>query len=61
MATVLEYGAATYGSERIPALLAALPHHETISTLIPAVFGVSAEDFEVGWQDYLVTHAGLPQ
>jgi hypothetical protein len=50
---VMEYAAATYGPPRIPVLVAALNQHERTETLIPAVFGVSADEFEAGWQIYL--------
>jgi hypothetical protein len=51
--TMVEYAATTYGSERLPALLAALPHHTSWETLLPAVFGVSITEFESGWHAFL--------
>lgn len=59
LATVVEYAAATYGPERIPALLAALERHGSWVTLVADVFGVSAEEFEAGWADYLAAHYGV--
>jgi hypothetical protein len=53
LATVMEYVAATYGPERIGVLVAEAGHHEKWATLIPAVFGVSADEFEADWQTYL--------
>jgi hypothetical protein len=53
MATLLEYVADTYERERIPVLLAAFGTHHRWDTLVPAVFGLSAEEFEAGWQTYL--------
>lgn len=54
--TVVEYVVATYSRERLPALVRGLAEHKTWDTLIPAVFGVPAADFEAGWQAHLATH-----
>jgi hypothetical protein len=59
LATVMEYAAAAYGPERIPLLLAEAGRQEGWATLIPAVFGVSADEFEAGWRAYLVEHYGV--
>lgn len=56
LATLFEYVVATYGRERLPALLLGLSQHSTWETLIPAVFGVSQTEFEAGWQAYLAVH-----
>ena len=53
LATLIEYGVATYGRESLPGLLAALSEADGWETLLPAVFGVSATEFEAGWQAYL--------
>jgi hypothetical protein len=53
LATVVAYAAATYGPARIPRLVAAASEHEGWETLLPAVFGVSMDEFETGWQAYL--------
>jgi hypothetical protein len=53
LATLFDYAAVAYGPQRIPALPAQLRMHEGWETLVPAVFGVSAADFEMGWQAYL--------
>jgi hypothetical protein len=53
LATLIEYAVATYGRERLPALVVGLGHYDTWNTLLPAVFGVSAAEFEAGWQAYL--------
>jgi hypothetical protein len=53
LATLIEYAVAAYGRERLPALLAGLGQYSTWDTLLPAVFGVSAVEFETGWQVYL--------
>jgi len=59
MATMLEYSVMTYGHERLPDLLAGLGQYKSWETLIPATFGVSAAEFEAGWQAYLATHYGI--
>jgi hypothetical protein len=59
LATVLEYAAATYGPERISLLVEEVSEHEYWATLIPAVFGVSADEFETGWQAYLAQQYNL--
>jgi hypothetical protein len=59
LATVMEYAAATYGPERVPLLLTEAGRQESWATLIPAVFGVSADEFEAGWQAYLATSYGV--
>ena len=51
--TVIEYVVATYGRDHLPRLIAALGEHTSWQTLIPAVFDVSAAEFEAGWQAYL--------
>jgi hypothetical protein len=59
LATLVEYAVATYGRERLPALVAGLGQYERWGTLIPAVFGVSAAEFEAGWQAHLAAHYGV--
>jgi hypothetical protein len=59
LATVMAYAAATYGPERIPLLVDEAGRQESWATLIPAVFGVSADEFETGWQAYLVEHYAI--
>lgn len=59
LATAMEYAAASYGPERIPVLLAAMDQYGRWETLVAEVFGVSAEQFEAGWADYLATHYGI--
>jgi hypothetical protein len=53
LATLIEYAVAAYGRERLPMLVAGLGQYDTWDTLIPAVFGISASEFEAGWQVYL--------
>ncbi len=53
IALLLEYGVERYGPPTLPRLLAALPQHHTWQTLIPAVYGVSAAEFEAGWRVWL--------
>jgi hypothetical protein len=59
--TVIEYIVATYGRDHLPHLIAALGDHASWKTLIPAVFGVSAREFEAGWQTYLAMHYGVDE
>jgi hypothetical protein len=59
LATIIEYTVATYGHERLPALVAGLGQYTSWATLIPGVFGVSASEFEAGWQAYLVAQYDL--
>jgi hypothetical protein len=61
LSTVIEYVAQTYGSARVPILLAALSEHTTWHTLIPAVFHVSVEEFEKGWRDFLSDQYSIVQ
>jgi hypothetical protein len=53
METIIEYVVATYGRESLPHLIAALGDHSSWNSLIPAVFDISADEFEAGWQSYL--------
>lgn len=59
LATLIAYAVATYGRETLPVLVAGLGQHESWETLIPAVYGVSAIEFEAGWQAYLATQYGV--
>jgi hypothetical protein len=59
LATVVEYAVTTFGSDRLPILLATLPAHESWETLIPAVYGISLEDFQNGWHTFLGEHYGI--
>jgi hypothetical protein len=56
LATLVEYIVAAYGRERLPVLVAGLGQYESWDTLLPPVFGVSAAEFEAGWQAYLAAH-----
>jgi hypothetical protein len=51
--SVIEYAVATYGRDRLPALVQGIGRYETWAELAPAVFGVSVEQFKRGWQIYL--------
>lgn len=59
LATLIEYAVATYGRDRLPALVAGLGQYDRWETLIPAVYGVSAAEFEADWQAYLTAHYGV--
>lgn len=56
LAVLIEYSVATYGREQLPTLLASLSQYNTWETLIPAVYGVSANEFEADWPTYIATH-----
>ena len=58
LATVVEYAAAAYGPDSVPTLVASLGEHASWQTLLPAVFGVSAADFEAGWHTCLAEQYG---
>jgi len=59
LATLIDYAVATYGRERLPALLAGLGQYQSWDTLIPVVYGLSPAQFEAGWQAYLAGHYGV--
>lgn len=52
-ASFVEYALSTYGGDRLPALLRAMHDYDSWDGLIPAVFGVSADEMEAGWQESL--------
>lgn len=60
IATLIEYAVATFGRERMPHLGAGLGQYKSWETLITAVYGVSIEEFEAGWQAYLTSQYGIP-
>jgi hypothetical protein len=55
MEMLLDYVDATYGRKALSALVEGFRRYNGWSTLIPAVFDVSAEELERGWQGYLLT------
>jgi hypothetical protein len=61
LATLIEYAVTTYGRDRLPALVAGLGQYESWETLLPAGFGISADEFEAGWQAYLAARYGVSQ
>ena len=44
----------TYGRATLPKLIEAMEKYDAWEALITAAFGVSAGEFEKGWQAYLV-------
>ena len=50
--TVVDYAMSTYGRDKLPRLLNGIQRYDTWEALIPTVFGVSAAEFEAGWQEY---------
>ena len=61
VANLIEYVVAVYGDEQLPVLLAGLAHYDDWETLVPALFGVSVEEFEVGWHSYVTEQYKLAQ
>ncbi|HMN27478.1 MAG TPA: hypothetical protein PKE45_04915, partial [Caldilineaceae bacterium] len=59
LATLIDYAVATYGRERLPVLVPGLGQYDSWETLILVVYGVSAAEFEAGWQAYLSAHYGV--
>ena len=59
--TVVEYAVQTYGPATIPILLDGLTRYDSWQTLIPAVYGVSATQFERAWLTYVQTHYSATQ
>jgi hypothetical protein len=57
--TVIDYAVTTRGRQCLPALLDGMRHYDSWETLIPAVFGTSASDFERVWQAHLAMRYGL--
>ncbi|MFN8492202.1 MAG: hypothetical protein U0350_31675 [Caldilineaceae bacterium] len=51
--SLVDYAIKVYGCDKLPRLIAAFSQSDSWQTLIPAVFGVSAEQFEQGWQRYV--------
>jgi hypothetical protein len=56
--TVIDYMVTQYGAGYLPVLLRALNGHDDWEALIPAAFGVPADEFEAGWQDHLAERYG---
>ncbi len=53
LTSVVDFGVTTYGRQTLPHLLQAMAVYDDWETLIPAVYGVSAAEFENGWHAYL--------
>ncbi len=58
--TITDYMIATYGRGSLARLLDGMHQHDSWQSLIPAVFGISMEEFESGWQAYLAAQYTLP-
>lgn len=52
-ATLVEYFVQTYGREQLSALVDGFRTHDRWETLIPDATGVTAAEFEAGWQRYV--------
>jgi hypothetical protein len=53
LATLLDYVAITYGRQSLAELIVNSASYPSWKTLIPTTFGVSASEFEAGWQAHL--------
>lgn len=58
--TLAEFMLVTYGTNKVPALLDAFVEHDTWETLTPALFHLSADEFEAQWQAYLRQQYPIP-
>ena len=52
-ASVVDYLVHTYGREQLPLFIEGMGAYDSWHTLIPELFGISAEEFERGWQAYV--------
>ncbi|MEZ4708146.1 MAG: hypothetical protein R3A44_13125 [Caldilineaceae bacterium] len=59
--TLVEFILVTYGDDKVPALLDAFSEHDAWETLTPALFHLSADEFEAQWRAYLRKHYPIPQ
>lgn len=51
--SIIAYAVEAYGVDSLPALVQALPRHDSWEPLIREVYGTSAVDFTAGWNEYL--------
>lgn len=58
--TLVEFILVTYGDDKVSALLDAFAEHDTWKTLAPALFHLSADEFEAQWHAYLREHYPIP-
>lgn len=59
--TLVEFILVTYGNDKVPTLLDAFAEHDTWETLTPALFHLSADEFEEQWHAYLRKHYPIPE
>ncbi|MCB0123903.1 MAG: hypothetical protein KDE58_16730 [Caldilineaceae bacterium] len=57
---LVEFIFMTYGTDKVSALLDAFTEHDTWETLTPALFHLSAEEFEAQWHAYLRQQYPIP-
>ena len=55
LTSIVSYGVEKYGRDSLPLLIEGTTTYDDWSTLIPAVYGISIEEFETGW----LAHLGL--
>src|SRR4051812_21762527 len=59
VATLIDYATTVYGDESVARLLAGLVHYDGWESLLPAVYGLSASEFEAGWRVYMAKEYGV--
>ncbi len=58
--TLVSYAMDSYGISALPSLIEAMGEHNSWEGLIPAAFGVTAAEFEQGWQEYFLDESLVP-
>ncbi len=58
---LVEFMLVTYGHGKVAELLVAFTEHDSWETLTPALFQLSAANFEEQWHAYLAEHYPIPQ
>ncbi|MBV7327775.1 hypothetical protein KFU94_05850 [Chloroflexi bacterium TSY] len=59
--TIIDYVVTHYGREQLRPLFRGFGYDNSWEMLIPVVFGISADEFEFGWQQHLFDQYGLPE
>ena len=58
---LMEFILVTYGYDKVPELLDAFEEHASWETLTPALFHLTADEFEEQWHAYLRKHYPIPR
>lgn len=59
LALFFDYAGERFGEDSVARLLAGLAAHADWETLIPAVYGISAQELETGWRLWLAEEYGM--